>query len=285
MTAPRRPVMRYIGGKWRLAPWIIEHFPPHRCYVEPYGGAASVLLRKQRSYAEVYNDTNAEVVNVFRILRNPDAARELERRIRLTPFARDEFRECSTDRWLAETDPVERARLTIFRSFAGFGSASGQSGYSTGFRANSNRSGTTPAHDWANYPAEIKGFVARLRGVVIESMPAVHVMRKHDGPKTLHYVDPPYVHSTRRPSRSRTPNEYGQQEMADEDHRELAKVLHGLQGMVILSGYQSDLYDELYSDWLRVDRIHFADGARRRTESLWMPESVPVQMRMGEKAA
>lgn len=284
MIAPRRPVMRYQGGKWRLAPWIIEHFPPHRCYVEPFGGAGSVLMRKPRSYAEIYNDANGEVVNVFRVLRDPGMAAELERRLRLTPFARDEFRQCTTANVEDQEDTIERARMTIFRSFAGFGSASANLDYSTGFRANSNRSHTTPAHDWMNFPAEIAAFVERLRGVVIENMPAIHVMRQHDGPKTLHYVDPPYVHSTRQ-SRHRRKIEYGVHEMTDDDHRELAECLHGLQGMVILSGYRCELYDELYAGWMRIDRTHWADGARRRVESLWMPRSVPVQMRMGEKAA
>src|ERR1041385_943962 len=90
-SIPTRPVVRYHGGKWNLAPWIISHFPPHRIYVEPFGGAASVLLQKPRSYAEIYNDLDQEVVNVFRILRDRKAARELERLLRLTPFARDEF--------------------------------------------------------------------------------------------------------------------------------------------------------------------------------------------------
>lgn len=91
MKAVKRPVMRYFGGKWKLAPWITSHFPPHRIYIEPFGGAASVLLQKQKAYAEVYNDRDGEVVNVFRCLRDPVRAAELERVIRLTPFARDEL--------------------------------------------------------------------------------------------------------------------------------------------------------------------------------------------------
>jgi DNA adenine methylase len=80
---PRRPVLRYHGGKWMLAPWIISHFPTHRIYVEPLGGSASVLLRKPRSYAEVYGDLDGEIVNVFLMARErPD---ELRRALELTP--------------------------------------------------------------------------------------------------------------------------------------------------------------------------------------------------------
>src|SRR3990172_7088785 len=105
MTAPTRPALRYFGGKWRLAPWIVSHFPAHRIYVEPFGGGASVLIRKPRSYGEIYNDIDSHVVNVFRVLRDPQTADELEQLLRLTPFARDEFvlaREPSLD-------PVEDA--------------------------------------------------------------------------------------------------------------------------------------------------------------------------------
>src|SRR3990167_11343170 len=108
MSGPTRPVMRYHGGKWRLAPWVIEHFPEHRVYTEAFGGGASVLMRKPRSYAEVYNDLDGEIVNVFRVLRDPSQARELERLLRLTPFARSEF-ETS---YITDGDPLEQARRT-----------------------------------------------------------------------------------------------------------------------------------------------------------------------------
>lgn len=260
--AVTRPVMRYYGGKWKLAPWIISHFPAHRVYVEPYGGAGSVLLRKPRSYAEVYNDMDGEVVNLFRVLRDPALAERLRRQVELTPFAREEF----AVSYIPDADPIEQARRTLVRAFMGFGSSAHNSSKATGFRANSNRPVTTPAHDWANWPAVIPAIVERLAGVVIENHPAVEVIRQHDGPETLIYADPPYVHATRG---ERQAGNY-RFEMDDDAHRELAAVLHGCRGMVVISGYRCPLYDELYGDWQRIDRAAYADGARPRTESLWL---------------
>ena len=186
-----RPALRWHGGKWRLAPWIIANFPVHRVYVESYGGGGSVLLRKARCYAEVYNDLDGDVVNLFRILRDdPDP---LIRALELTPFARDEH-EVSTD---LTDDPLERARRLCVRSFMGFGSDGHNIKKKTGFRSNSNRSGTTPAHDWRNYPQSLSKIVERVCGVVIENRDACACMEQHDGPQTLHYVDPPYVPETR----------------------------------------------------------------------------------------
>lgn len=148
MTKVSRPVLRWHGGKWTLAPWIIDLMPSHRAYVEPFGGAASVLIRKPRSYAEVYNDLDDDVVNLFRVLRGPDAGRLVEQ-IALTPFASTEF----FGAYDRSDDDVERARRLIVRSFMGFGSNATHR--KSGFRSNSNRSGTTPARDWLNYPAAL----------------------------------------------------------------------------------------------------------------------------------
>jgi DNA adenine methylase len=271
MSAITRPVMRYHGGKFRLAPWIISHFPVHRVYVEPFGGGASVLMRKPRVYAEIYNDLDGEVVNVFSVLR--DRGAELVELLRLTPFSRAEF-ELSYQR---SDDAVEQARRTIARSFMGFGSAS-VTGESSGFRANSNRSGTTPAHDWANLADAMPALIERLRGVVIENRDALRVSQHHDTDDTLHYFDPPYVHSTRSPkvrgtgTEGRATGKAYRYEMTDEDHRALVSALDDFKGMVIVSGYESSLYEELFAGrgWATAKRRAMADGARERTEVLWM---------------
>lgn len=266
-----RPVLRYHGGKFgnrgRTADWIIGHFPPHRIYTEAFGGAASVLMRKPRAYGEVYNDRWGVVVDVFRVLRDPVQAAELERRLRLTPYARAEFESVTVAALAAEPDIVERARMTILRSFAGFGSAATNGAHATGFRANSNRSGTTPAHDWQNYPSQIRAFTERLAGVTIENRPALDILGQHDSADALHYVDPPYVHATRNMDRG---NAAYAHELSDEDHRALAACLGKLKGAVIVSGYVSALYRELYRGWRCVKRAAHADGARKRVECLWL---------------
>ena len=259
----QRPVLRYHGGKWKLAEWIIGHMPPHRIYVEPFGGGASVLMRKPRSYAEVYNDRWSEVVNVFRVLRQADAAAELDRLLRLTPYSRDEF----FATYEVAVDPVEEARRTILRSFAGFGSGAVNRDHVTGFRANSNRPGTTPAQDWQHYPDHIPAFVARLQGVVIEHRDALDVIAQHDTAETLFYVDPPYPHATR--NIRRTSAVYAV-EMSDEQHERLAGVLRDVRGMVMLSTYRSEMYDRLYTGWTCIERETHADGARYRVEQLWL---------------
>jgi len=270
-TEIKRPALRYHGGKWKLAPWIISHFPSHRIYVEPFGGAASVLMQKPRCYSEVYNDLDSEIVNLFNVLRDPDLSARLIKFLYLTPFAKDEFKMS----YEPANDPVEQARRTVFRSFAGFGSGAA-SGHQTGFRADSNRSGTTPAHDWQNFPKSLNDIINRLRGVVIENRDAFEVIKQHDTSETLFYIDPPYPFETRMPG-AHYSGVY-RYEMQTDDHIKLAETLHSVKGMVVLSGYPCDLYDvKLYRHWERIERNAFADCALERTEVLWLsPRTVEM---------
>lgn len=269
MPEIKRPVLRYHGGKFMLAKWIISHFPEHKIYVECFGGGASVLMQKKRSYAEVYNDLWDDVVNVFEILRDKKKAKELERLLKYTPFARTEFLKTYTTGNLSK---LERARQTIFRSFAGFSAGSSNPEADTGFRANSNRSGSIPAHDWKNYPKHIESFSDRMQGVIIESRDYKKVIEQTDGSNTLFYLDPPYVHASRNMK-----HKYAI-EFTEKDHIELFEIISNIKGKVILSGYHSELYDRLYKDWRRVERQANADGANKRVEVLWFSPNCPQKV-------
>jgi DNA adenine methylase len=270
MNAPTRPILRWHGGKWLLAPWILSHFPAHRVYVEPYGGAWSVGFQKKRSYAEIWNDLDDELWNLFSVLKDDRRAARLVDLICLTPFARAEF-----DHAYAPTrNTVERARRLLVRSFMGHGSDGASGIYRTGFRAASNRSGTTPAHDWVNFPPALAQVIERLRGVVIERRPALQIMARHDAPDALHFVDPPYLIETRSRANRRTDNGgVYRHELTSEQHVELLASVQDLEGMVILCGYPSDLYNDMLPKWRRIDRKAFADGALERTECLWLNQA------------
>lgn len=265
----KHPAIRYHGGKFRLAPWIISHFPEHRCFVEPFGGAASVLLRKVPSEAEVYNDLDGDVVNLFRVLRDPVASRSLIDACALTPYSRTEF-QCSYE---PTDDRIEQARRLIVRATMGFGSAGATKG-STGFRLDTKRNSSTAQRVWARQPDNLAAVASRFAGVLVENRPAIQCMQDHDTPTTLHFVDPPYVHDTRTGSTKTSAYRF---EMTNAEHLELLEALKDLQGMVILCGYESDLYNDALVGWQRVTRTTAANGhsgSVQRTECLWINPAV-----------
>ena len=258
-----RPALRYHGGKFRLAEHLIRHMPEHTTYVCGFGGGGSDLLRKWRSKVEVYNDLDQEIVSYFQVLRDPVQAQELARLLGLTPYSRVEFERA----YEPTSDPVERARRTLIRSHMGFGSDSCNTKRRTGFRTSRSTSGdggTPPSLDWSRLPAHVPSFTARFAGVIIENRDALEVAREFDGPETLHYFDPPYVAITRSEARGY------RHELTDGDHVRLADGTRGLAGMVLVSGYRCDLYDELYHGWHRVDRHVRVFRGSKRTESLWL---------------
>lgn len=261
--APYRPVLRWHGGKWMMAKWIISHFPEHRIYVEPFCGAASVLMRKPRAVSEIINDLDADVVNLFRVLRSSADARRLIELIKLTPWSREEF----FASYEPSHDPIEQARRTIVRCFMGFGTT-GMTKQCTGFRGRAERENSTGPRDFVNYPRSLRTVIERLQGVIIENRPAVDLIKAQDTVDTLFYVDPPYPASTRSAFRS---GRHYRHEMHDAEHRQLGQLLRLVKGMVIISGYHCDLYDnELFHDWACVERAALADGGKKRTECLWI---------------
>lgn len=273
----RSPVMRYHGGKWRLASWIISHFPPASefdVYVEPFGGAAGVLLQKAPSQHEVYNDLDEDVVNVFRVLRDPWKSQQLAKVCRLTPFARAEFELA----YQPTDEPIERARRTLFRASAGFGSASATMGAS-GFRTftGDNAPQGRIAGTWLNYQRVIASYVDRLQGVVVECRPAIDVMRQHDRLRALHYVDPPYMTSTRQKGHRLV----YRHEMDESEHEELLATIQTLDGFVVLSGYDCEIYRDLLPGWSMAQKEVSASGRRgsvTRKECLWLsPRAVQEQ--------
>lgn len=255
-----RPVLKYHGGKWRVSDWVLAHMPPHHTYVEPFGGAGSVLLRKAPSAIEVCNDLDEDVVRLFRVLRDPVQAADLRRLVELTPWSRAEFHAC-WERTLELSD-VELCRRLLVRSFQAVGAKRVRS--RNGWRARADH--ISPTRSWRSWPEQIPHYVERLRGVLIECTPAERLFPLYDSVQTVWFVDPPYLHETRALDHRSIYNH----ELTVEDHVQLLANLQALSGAVLLSGYRSKLYDDTLVGWRRVDIRARAQGNQPRVESMWL---------------
>ena len=259
-----RPPVKWHGGKHYLAKRIIAEFRPHHTYVEPFGGAASVLLNKEPAVVEVYNDLDGRITRLFRVLR--DSGEEFRRRITLTPYSEVEFADAAG---LAEGDEIEQAR----RDFVRWRQSVGGRGDAFSYTLHRVRRGMADVVSGylSAIDEQLPLIVERLRRVQLVCRPALDVIRKWDGPETLFYCDPPYLHNTRNPT---SIDVYGC-EMSEDEHRELAKALGACRGKVVVSGYPSSLYDELYQSWRTVqfELPNNAAGGRfkaRMQEVLWL---------------
>lgn len=270
MTAINRPAIRYHGGKFRLAPWITSHFPKHQIYCESFGGAASVLLNKPRSHGEIYNDLDSDVVNFFKVLRDPDTCKALEQALQLTPYSREEF----DNAWEPSECRIEQARRLCVRAQQGFGSGGATKGI-TGFRLDTKRKGCNAQHIWSEFSDTIALIGQRFQGVLIENRDAIQVMLDHDSSETLHYLDPPYLPSTRE-KRCAERGIYNH-EMTRDEHQTMLETAKSLDGMVVISGYESPLYQGILKDWRCVTKKVAAGGKTgsvNRQECLWISPNI-----------
>lgn len=255
----------WYGGKYSHLDWLLPLLPSCRHYCEPFGGSAAVLLNREPSPVETYNDIDGEVVNFFRVLR--DEPESLIRAIGLTPFSREEFtKACKVDPRL---EPVERARRFYVRARqvrTGLGQSATPGRWA--YCKNTSRAGMAGAVSrWLGAVDDLPDITLRLLRVQIENRPAIEVIRLYDSPETLFYCDPPYVHETRGDSKAYA------YEMNNQEHYELALALNSIQGKAAVSGYYCKLMDELYppSKWRRnvapTKIIHSTKD--ERTEVVW----------------
>lgn len=269
MTAPP---FAYYGSKVTLADRIVATFPEHAHYVEPYAGSLSVLLAKPPAVHETVNDIDGDLMTFWQVLRDRPA--DLERACRLTPHSRLE-RAAAAD-WLnteaSEREPkasLEVARLVWVALSQGRSGVLRRTGWKYYIDPAGSRSASMPDY-LDGYVDRMPAIVERLHGVSLEARPALEVIRAYGTASgALLYVDPPYLGSTRNGS---NPRQYRHEMYREADHRELAEALNAAAAAVVVSGYASPLYDELYAGW-HVTRLAAATGQggtwSERTEVLW----------------
>jgi DNA adenine methylase len=280
---------RWYGGKYSHLDWLLPLLPQTEQYIEPFGGSAAVLLNREPSPVETFNDLDSDVTNFFKVLR--DDKEELLEKIALSPFSREEFAEAIEKKENDDLTDIEQARLFFVRagqvrSGLAQEATPGRWAYC---KTTSRRDMSGAVSRWHGRLEQLEDVADRLRRVQIENRPAIEVIERHDDEDALFYCDPPYPHEARGDS-----NAY-HFEMDDEEHRELAEALHDCEGKVALSSYKCDLNEELYGDWTRIDAeektMHTTKD--KRQESLWVNyeppdrdiEGVSVQQKTLDEAA
>lgn len=255
----------WYGGKFSHLDFILPYLPEnaeHFCDV--FGGSAAIIINRPPAPVETYNDLDSDLVNFFEVLR--DDSERLIRAIGLTPFSREELvKACTPADKLSALERARRFYVRARQTRTGLAQTSSEGRWA--HCVLTSRAGMAGAVSrWLGAVEGLPEIVQRLQRVQIENAPALEVLQRYDNRKTLFYLDPPYVHSSRNDS-----NAYGH-EMSDDDHIDLASALHNIKGRAVLSGYRSDLYDDLFSDWVRIDaeKKTINSSKAKRQECLWL---------------
>jgi len=261
-----KAIAKYPGSKWSLANWIISYFPKHHSYLEPFFGSGAVLFNKPRSNIETVNDLDNNVVNLFECIReNPQ---KLAGMIYMTPYAREVY-----ERAYEETpeDKFEAALNFYVRLNMGHGFRT--SGERVGWKNDvQGRERSYASQDWCNLPEKIMQAAERLRGVQIENRSAMELIERFNFENVLIYCDPPYMLETRHGKQYRC-------EMDDRDHEILLRLLLQHKGPVLISGYDTDLYQDMLGDWNRHENVSYSQVCSKKQEVLWMNyEPVGIQL-------
>lgn len=267
-----RAVFRYPGSKWSIAEWIIRHFPPNyekMVYLEPYCGSGAVFFNKRPGTVETINDLESEIVNLFRVLR--DQPEELKRVLDLTPYSREEydlsFEPCD--------DPVEKARRYMVKTTQAIG-AKLQGQQKCGWRNHKQMKIGGTACKWGGISDTVDAAAARLRSdpthlVQIEHMDALKLIERYNNPDVLMYLDPPYLRYTRRSGALYN------HEMDIFDHRKMLDLITKSKAKIVLSGYDSDLYNAALAGWHKDSTMSQTTSSELARETIWMNYEPPEE--------
>lgn len=263
-----RRVLKYPGSKWNIAEQLKELIPLHHSYVEPYFGSGALLFSKQPSDIETVNDLDSDVTNLFKCIQQ-DSER-LARLVMTTPFSREEYDRQFDSDFPRYVSRYQRAAGFLIRCWQGHG-----------FRTNGNKVGwkndvvgrerAYALWNWYRLPEWIIEIAERLRKVQIENRPALEVIQRFNYSNVFQYIDPPYLLEIR----------HGKQykhEMSDADHEELLKIILKSQAKIMISGYDSEMYNEYLDDWNRMEFRSCAENGKERTEVVWINYEIEKQL-------
>ena len=268
-----RAVLKYPGSKWNIAEQLVNLIPPHHSYVEPFFGSGAVLFNKPISDIETVNDLDSDVTNLFQCIQR-DSER-LSRLVMTTPFSREEYnKQFEIPEGAIYTDSFERAANFLIKCWQGHGFRT--NGYKVGWKNDVvGREKAYALWNWYRLPEWIIDIAERLRMVQIENRPALEVIKRFNHDEVFMYIDPPYLLSIR------TGKQY-KHEMTDEGHEEMLKELLQSKAKIMISGYESEMYNDYLKNWNKATFNSCAEHGKRRKEVVWMNYEHNIQMNIAD---
>lgn len=257
-----KAIMKYPGSKWSLADWIISFFPPHHSYLEPFFGSGAILFNKSRSHIETVNDMDNNVVNLFECIReNPN---RLAQMVYMTPYARETYERAY------RTNPEDKFEAALnFYIRLNMGHGFRTNGEKVGWKNDvQGRERAYASQDWCNLPDKIMEIAERLRGVQIENRPAAELIPRFNYNNVLIYCDPPYMLKTRHGKQYKC-------EMDDSEHEALLDMLLKHKGYVIISGYDTELYNTMLTGWNKFEKDTYSQVMTKKKEVIWLNYDPP----------
>ena len=251
-------LIKYYGGKTFMTDIIINNFPNNfKIYIEGFGGGASVLFKKKQEGIEIYNDLGCNVYSLFKILSDKDKYKELQHRLELTPYSRQIREEFKNNLKNNSISLEDRAYYFFYVSRSSF---NGVGGFSKTLLIR--RKMCRSVSDYLSCIEAFPEFYERISSVLIENLDIIKLIDKYDGVDSFFYLDPPYVHSTRKS------NQGYEIEMSDNEHEKLIDKLLNLKGKFLLSGYNNEIYNKLTNKYNRID-FKSPNSNSNAVESLW----------------
>lgn len=267
-----RAVLKYPGSKWNIAGQLAGMIPPHHSYVEPYFGSGALIFNKPVSDIETINDLDSDVANLFSCIQQ-DSER-LARLVMTTPYSREIYERQFDPGLSGRTSRYQQAASFLVKCWQGHG-----------FRTNGSKVGwkndvvgrerAYALWNWYRLPEWVLEITERLRKVQIENRPALEVIRRFDYETVFMYLDPPYLLDLRSSKQYK-------HEMTDADHKELLNAIMESKAKIMISGYESDMYNEYLKGWHKKYFQSCAEHNGFRTEVVWMNYEYYAQISLAD---
>jgi len=268
-----RQVLKYPGSKWNIASQLATLIPEHHSYLEPFFGSGALLFTKSHSDIETVNDIDSDITNLFKCIQ--EDAERLAKIVATTPFSREIYDvqfEILNNNVYAE--PYERAASFLIKCWQGHGFRT--NGYKVGWKNDvQGRESMYALWNWYRLPVWIMEISERLRKVQVENKPAMEVIDRFNYESVFMYLDPPYILGTRSGKQYKY-------EMTDSEHEDMLKLVLKSKAKIMISGYESDMYNNYLSGWHKEYFQSCAEHHGTRREVVWMNYEHNLQMSIAD---